>query len=241
DGDGYGFAKKAGIRVNPCTPALVPFNIKEDICAKLQGLTLKNIAIDITNDGKSVYSDFGELLFTHFGVSGPVILSASSRIRPQVFSNRPKLHIDLKPALDNKTLDARLVRELNENSNKDFRNCLKNLLPAKMIPVITALSGIPGTKKANLVTKEERLHLAGLLKDLPLTILSLRGFEEAVITKGGVDVKELDPKTFECKKIKGLYFTGEVNDIDAMTGGYNLQIAWSSAYAAAVSAAKTRT
>ncbi len=238
DGDGYEFAKKAGLKVNECTPSLVPFNISGEYCRRLQGLTLKNIGIDIINDKKSVSRDFGELLFTHFGVSGPVILSASSRIKPDILKNRPVLHIDLKPALDEKTLDARLLREFSENSNKDFINCLKPLLPSKLIPVVAELSGIPGNKKANLVTKEERAVLLSLLKDLPFTILSARGFEEAVITKGGVDVKELDPKTFECKKIKGLYFTGEVTDVDAMTGGYNLQIAWSSAAAAARSAAE---
>ncbi|MBQ7463427.1 MAG: NAD(P)/FAD-dependent oxidoreductase [Lachnospiraceae bacterium] len=238
DGDGYIFAKKAGLKVNDCTPSLVPFNIREEYCKRLQGLTLKNIGIDIINDKKSVYRDFGELLFTHFGVSGPVILSASSRIKPEILKNRPVLHIDLKPALDEKTLDARLLREFSENSNKDFINCLKSLLPSKMIPVIAELSGIPGNKKANLLTKEERAVLLSLLKDLPFTILSARGFDEAVVTKGGVDVKELDPKTFESKKIKGLYFAGEVTDIDAMTGGYNLQRAWSSAAAAARNAAK---
>ena len=237
DGDGMRFAKEAGLKVAPCFPGLVPFNIREEICRRMQGLTLKNISIDITCDDRSVYSDFGELLFTHFGVSGPVILSASSLCDPEIFRKRPVLHIDLKPALDEKTLDARLVRELKENSNRDFANCLKNLLPSKMIPVIVELSGIPRDKKANMITKEERTNLACLLKDLRLTILSLRGFEEAVITRGGVDVKELDPKSFECKKIKGLYFAGEVVNIDALTGGYNLQIAWSSAYAAAMSVA----
>lgn len=236
DGDGYIFAKQAGLKVNDCTPSLVPFNISGEYCRRLQGLTLKNISIDIINEGRSVYRDFGELLFTHFGVSGPVILSASARIKPGILKNRPVLHIDLKPALDEKTLDARLLREFAANSNKDFINCLKSLLPSKLIPVITELSGIPGNKKANLVTKEERAALLALLKDLQFTILSARGFEEAVITKGGVDVKELDPKTFESKKVKGLYFAGEVTDVDAMTGGYNLQIAWSSAAAAARSA-----
>ncbi|MCR5649799.1 MAG: NAD(P)/FAD-dependent oxidoreductase [Lachnospiraceae bacterium] len=237
DGDGYEFAKKAGHKVNPCTPGLVPFNIKEDLCRDLQGLTLKNISIIIENDGKNIYSDFGELIFTHFGVSGPIILSASSSVKPEVFKSRPKIHIDLKPALDDKTLDLRLLREFKENSNKDFINCLKKLLPAKLIPVIVRLSGIPGSKKANLITKEERYHLCRLLKDIELTVLTLRGFEEAVITRGGVDVKGLDPRTFESKTVKGLYFTGEVTDVDAMTGGYNLQIAWSSAYCAASSAA----
>ncbi len=231
DGDGYTFAKKAGHTVNKCTPSLVPFNIDGPVCKKLQGLTLKNISIEIECDKKRVYSRFGELLFTHFGLSGPVILSASSAVRADIFSKSPLIHIDLKPSLDRKTLDARIIRDFKENANKDFANSLSGLFPSKLIPVMIELSGIPAGKKTNSVTREERERLVSLTKDLTLKIRSLRGFEEAVITKGGVDVRELNPKSFESRKVKGLYFIGEVTDIDAMTGGYNLQIAFSSAFA----------
>ncbi len=232
-GDGYKFASKAGLKVNKCSPSIVPFNVEGETCRMLQGLTLKNIRINIESGGKVIYDRFGELLFTHFGVSGPVILSASSEVDKAVFEKHPLLHIDLKPALDKKSLDMRILRDFKENINKDFGNSLSGLLPSKLIPVIIKQSGIPADKKTNSVTKEERAKLVDSLKDMTLRILSLRGFEEAVITKGGVDVKELKPKSFESKKIKGLYFIGEVVDVDALTGGYNLQIAWSSAFACA--------
>lgn len=232
-GDGYGFAGALGLNVKPCYPALVPFNISGNICPMLQGLSLKNAGIDIRLEDKSLYSGFGEMLFTHFGVSGPLILSASGAIDPLILKKHPILHIDLKPALDMKTLDQRILRDFKENENRDFSNSLSKLLPSKMIPVIVKQSGIAPEKKVNCITREERKQLVNALKDLALRIEGVRGFEEAVITKGGVDVKELDPKTFETKKIRGLYFIGETIDVDAMTGGFNLQIAFSSAAAAA--------
>ena len=236
-GDGYKFASKAGLKVNECSPCLVPFNIAGGKCAGLQGLSLKNIAIRIEESGKEIYSDFGELLFTHFGVSGPVILSASAAIPYKEFKKHPTLHIDLKPALDMKTLDDRVLRDFRENENKNFGNSLNKLLPSKLIPFIVEKSGISPDKKVNSVTKAERLELVRILKDIDLGIDSLRGYDEAVITRGGVDVKELNPKTFESKKVEGLYFAGEIVDIDAMTGGYNLQLAFSSGFAAATAVA----
>jgi len=237
-GDGYEFAKKAGHLVRECHPALVPLNIKGDTCKRLQGLPLKNIRIEVTLDNKKLYEQFGELLFTHFGVSGPVILSLTGTADPQIFLKSPVLHIDLKPALSKEELDKRLLRDFKENENRDFANCLSKLLPSKLIGVVVEKSGIRPDKKVNSVTKAERAGLLRVLKDFRLDIASVRGFEEAVITKGGVDVKELDPKTFGSKIVKGLYFAGETVDIDAMTGGYNLQIAWSSGHAAATAVYK---
>jgi len=232
-GDGYRFAEAFSINVKDCFPALVPLRIKGHICGKLQGLSLKNVAVDIRHKGKSLFSDFGEMLFTHFGVSGPLILSATGAIRPEHFRENPVLHLDLKPALDEKTLDSRLLRDFSENENRDFANCLNKLLPSKLIPVVVGLSGIDPHKKVNSVTKEERNRLLRTVKDMTFEIEGTRGFEEAVITKGGIDVKELNPKTFEAKKVRGLYFIGETVDVDAMTGGFNLQIAFSSGAAAA--------
>jgi predicted Rossmann fold flavoprotein len=233
-GDGYGFARSCGMEVVPQAPGLVPFNAEGDICARLQGLSLRNISVDITRrgEGKSLYTGFGEILFTHFGVSGPLILTASSEIAYKEAVNGMTLHIDLKPALDHKELDARILRDFGEMSNKEFANSLDRLFPSKLIPVIIDLSGIDPHKKVNSVTKEERTGLVELTKDLTVELSSLRGYEEAVITRGGVSVKEIDPKTMESKKITGLYFAGEVLDVDAHTGGYNLQIAWSTGYAA---------
>ena len=221
-GDGYAvigesvkrIARKAGHKVTKLTPALVPFEIKEDFCKQLMGLSLRNVAVKMTADGKKIYEDFGEMLFTHFGISGPVVLSASSYIG-KYQGKELKFMIDLKPAL-----------------NKDFVNSLDNLLPKKLIPVIVELSGIPEHKKVNEITKKERETLVSLLKCLELTITGVRGFKEAIITQGGVNVKEIDPGTMESKKVKGLYFAGEVLDLDAVTGGFNLQIAWSTGYLA---------
>lgn len=233
-GDGYYLAKKAGLEVNATSPGLVPFGIEGDICRRLQGLTLKNIKISVTCGEKTVFEsvDTGEMLFTHFGVSGPLILTASSEIDPKLYEEGLILHIDLKPALSYDELDDRLIRDFREVLNKEYRNSLKGLLPSKLIPVITELSGIEPNKKVNAVTARERAGLVKVLKDMSLKITGTRGFEEAVITKGGISVKELDPKTFVAKRVKGLYFTGEVIDVDAHTGGFNLQIAWSSGYAA---------
>ena len=230
-GDGYDFARKAGHKVTKLTPALVPFEIKEDFCKQLMGLSLRNVAVKMTADGKKIYEDFGEMLFTHFGISGPVVLSASSYIG-KYQGKELKFMIDLKPALNKDQLDHRVLKDFNKALNKDFVNSLDNLLPKKLIPVIVELSGIPEHKKVNEITKKERETLVSLLKRLELTITGVRGFKEAIITQGGVNVKEIDPGTMESKKVKGLYFAGEVLDLDAVTGGFNLQIAWSTGYLA---------
>ena len=231
-GDGYLFAKKCGHQVTDCSPSLVPFNVKEDWIKELQGLSLKNVKVSIYNDKKLLYQDFGEMLFTHFGVSGPLILSASASIK-KTFVNLPlRLGIDLKPALSAEELDKRILRDFEENKNRQLKNSLSKLLPAKMIPVIIRLTGINPDKSVNEITKEERNCLLGLLKNFPLTLNGLRDFKEAIITKGGVSVKEINPSTMESKLMPGLYFAGEVLDLDAMTGGYNLQIAWSTGYLA---------
>lgn len=230
-GDGYDFARKAGHKATKLTPALVPFEIKEDFCKQLMGLSLRNVAVKMTADGKKIYEDFGEMLFTHFGISGPVVLSASSYIG-KYQGKELKFMIDLKPALNKDQLDHRVLKDFNKALNKDFVNSLDNLLPKKLIPVIVELSGIPEHKKVNEITKKERETLVSLLKCLELTITGVRGFKEAIITQGGVNVKEIDPGTMESKKVKGLYFAGEVLDLDAVTGGFNLQIAWSTGYLA---------
>ena len=230
-GDGYDFARKAGHKETKLTPALVPFEIKEDFCKQLMGLSLRNVAVKMTADGKKIYEDFGEMLFTHFGISGPVVLSASSYIG-KYQGKELKFMIDLKPALNKDQLDHRVLKDFNKALNKDFVNSLDNLLPKKLIPVIVELSGIPEHKKVNEITKKERETLVSLLKCLELTITGVRGFKEAIITQGGVNVKEIDPGTMESKKVKGLYFAGEVLDLDAVTGGFNLQIAWSTGYLA---------
>lgn len=231
-GDGLRFAKLAGLNVTKTYPSLVPILIKESFCAEAMGLSLKNVGV-ILKDGKDkvIYKDFGEMLFTHFGVSGPVVLSLSRHIAGEENKNF-KLIIDLKPALSEKTLDLRILRDFEKNVNRDFKNSLDELLPQKLIPVIISLSGIPPEKKVNNITKEERKKLIGVLKGLTLTVSGTRGFDEAIVTKGGIDVKEINPKTMESKKIKGLYFAGEVLDVDGYTGGYNLQIAFSTGFIA---------
>ena len=231
-GDGYRFAKAAGHHVTKLYPSLVPLRTEEDWCHELMGLSLKNIEITIKNKkGKKVYSDFGEMLFTHFGVSGPVILSASRHIILTIEEGY-RLYIDLKPAMDEKKLDARILRDFEKFANKDFANALDALLPQKLIPVIIRLSGIDARKKVNSVTKEERKRLVGLLKALPLTITGTTGYNEAVVTCGGIQVNEIDPATMESKFVKQLHFAGEVLDVDAYTGGFNLQIAFSTGFAA---------
>ncbi len=235
-GDGYRFAKSMGHSVTKLNPSLVPMNIKEiELVKELQGLSLKNIEITITNQGKNLYSDFGELLFTHFGVSGPVILSASSFLVPHMGKGELTLSIDLKPALTREQLDARILRDFDEFKNKQYKNALDQLLPRKMIQAIITLSKIDPEKKVNLITKEERKQLVDVLKAMPLHIERLRDYNEAVITKGGIAVKEINPSTMESKLISGVYYIGEVLDLDALTGGFNLQIAWSTAYLAGIS------
>lgn len=231
-GDGYRFAETAGHTVVECTPALVPFNIREEWVKALQGLSLKNTAITIYDKDKKLYSDFGEMLFTHFGVSGPMILSASGNIKADKFKNPLKLIIDLKPAMSEEQLDKRILRDFDENKNKQFRNSINKLLPSKLVPIIIELSGIDLDKKVNEISKEERLGFVHLLKNLTMTINGLRGWNEAIITKGGICVKNINPSTMESKLVSNLFFAGEVLDLDAMTGGYNLQIAWSTGYLA---------
>ena len=232
-GDGYRFARKLGHSVTPIVPALVPFNVAEDWESDLQGLSLKNVSIVVLDGKQEIYSDFGEMLFTHFGVSGPLILSASSFAARRIKEHPLKLVIDLKPALSQEQLDERILRDFDEEKNKAFKNSLDKLLPKKMIPVIVRLSDIDGNKKVNEITKQERQKLVSLIKGLELTITGLRGFNEAIITQGGINVREINPTTMESKLVKNLYFAGEVLDVDALTGGFNLQVAWSTGYAAA--------
>lgn len=231
-GDGYRFAKAAGHYVTKLYPSLVPLKTAENWCHELMGLSLKNIEITVKNNkGKKVYTDFGEMLFTHFGVSGPVILSASRHIILTIEEGY-KLYIDLKPAMDEKKLDARLLRDFEKFANKDFVNALDELLPQKLIPVIIELAEIDPRKKVNSITKEERKRLLGLIKGLPLTITGVTGYNEAVVTCGGIETDEIDPSTMESKLVKNLHFAGEVLDVDAYTGGFNLQIAFSTGYTA---------
>ena len=239
-GDGYCFARNCGHKVTELFPSLVPMEVKEWYAKELQGLSLKNIEIHITDGKKKLYDEFGEMLFTHYGVTGPVILSASSIVGKTLEKKELVLHIDLKPALTEEQLDKRLLREFEANHNKQFKNAIDSLLPAKLRPVIIELSGIEEEKKVHEITKEERLNLLRLIKDFHMTLTGLRGYNEAIITKGGISVKEIDPGTMESKLIKNLYFAGEVLDLDAVTGGYNLQIAWSTGYLAGISAGQDK-
>ncbi len=231
-GDGYRFAKEMGHKVTEILPSLVPLLIKEEYVKELQGLSLRNIEAAVYDGKKKLYSDFGEMLFTHYGVSGPLMLSASSYIAKKVKEKELKLVIDLKPALTFEQLDGRVLREFEESMNKQFKNAIQKLFPSKLVPVILAVSDIDSEKKVNLITKEERQQFVTLIKNFTLTITGLREFDEAIITKGGVDVKEINPSTMESKFVQGVYFAGEVLDLDALTGGFNLQIAWSTGHAA---------
>jgi hypothetical protein len=235
-GDGYRFAKKAGHTVKEAFPALVPFQEDGDLCRRLQGLSLRNCNLTVWDEtsGKKIYEDFGELLFTHFGISGPTVISASARVGNKVRKNACKVCIDLKPALTEEQLDHRILRDFEKYHNKQFKNALNELLPKKMIPVIVELSGIDPDKKVNVITKEERKNLLDTIKRFTIKVNGLRGFNEAIITQGGIHVKEIDPGTMESKLVKGLYFAGEVLDLDAVTGGFNLQIAWSTGYLAGI-------
>lgn len=232
-GDGYRFAEDLGLKVTECCPSLVPFHIKEEFVKELQGLTLKHIAIQVLDGNRVLCEEFGELLFTHFGVSGPVILTASSICAKKAQEKELKLLLDLKPALTKEQLDARILREFEAAKNRQFANAASVFFPARLTPVMVNLSGIPSRKRVHEITKEERRRFLSGMKELELTITGLRGYNEAVITKGGVSVKEINPATMESKKVPGLYFIGEVLDLDAVTGGFNLQIAWSTAVAAA--------
>ena len=235
-GDGYRFAKETGHRVTELLPSLVPMEVRQWYAKELQGLSLRNIEIRITDGKKKLFEEFGEMLFTHYGVTGPVILSASSVVGKTLRKKELTLHIDLKPALSEEQLDKRILREFDANHNKQYKNSIDSLFPAKLKPVMIELSEIEPEKKVNEITKEERQRLVHLIKDFTMTLTGLRSYNEAIITKGGVSVKEIDPGTMESKKMKGLYFAGEVLDLDAVTGGYNLQIAWSTGYLAGINA-----
>lgn len=208
---------------------MVPFNIEEEWCGQLMGLALKNVSLRLICGKREVYEGFGEMLFTHFGISGPLVLSASSFYVP---GGNTEVMLDLKPAMDEEQLDKRLLRDFEGNKNRQFRNALGGLFPIKLIPVMIALSGIHPDKKVNEITREERRSFVNLIKNLPLTVTGTRNFAEAIITRGGVSVKDINPSTMESKKVMGLYFAGEVLDLDALTGGFNLQIAWSTGHLA---------
>ena len=223
-GDGYKWAKKSEHKIVEPTPALVPLETKEDWTKSLQGLSLKNVSLSFQNGKKVIYDGFGEMMFTHFGITGPLVLSASSYLKS---ANGVSAYLDLKPALTMEQLDKRLLREFDENKNKQFKNSIGGLFPSKLVPVMLSLSEINPDKKVNEISREERKAFAELIKELPMTITGTRDFNEAIITRGGVSVKDINPSTMESKKIKNLYFTGEVLDIDGLTGGFNLQIAWS--------------
>ncbi len=238
DGSGYKLAMKLGHTVTELSPSLIPMESNSSLCKEMQGLSLKNISVDILDpQGKSIYRDFGEMMFTHFGVTGPVILSASSRIKNHKIDTLT-LSIDLKPALDEKTLDTRLLSDFKAQANRDFINSLSALLPAKMIEPFIKLTGIDPHKKVNLITKEERRTILSTLKSFKLPLSDYRPIEEAIITSGGIEVKEIYPGTMESKVQKGLFFAGEIIDVDAYTGGFNLQIAFSTGYLAGKSAAE---
>lgn len=241
-GEGHEMARKLGHAVTNLRPSLVPLTCEErtskEICQNLQGLSLRNVSIKIKNEEKTIYEDFGEMLFTHYGLSGPIILSASAilvrykNIYNLLKENKIKISIDLKPSLTEKQLDSRILRDFEGVKNKQYKNSLEKLLPKKMINPIIKLSGINPEKKVNEIKKEERKNLVHLMKNVELKINGFRPIEEAIITSGGIDIKEIDPKTMESKIIKGLFFAGEIIDVDAYTGGFNLQIAWSTGYTA---------
>lgn len=236
-GDGYTIARKSGHSINELMPSLVPLVAKEAFIKDLQGLSLKNVAIKAIADGKQVYEDFGEMLFTHYGLSGPIVLSASFYVSEYLRKNKEiKIAIDLKPALSEEELDKRIIRDFEKNTNKKFKNSLDELLPQKLISVIIALSGVEESKEVHQITKEERKNLVKLLKTFTVTIAGTRPIEEAIVTSGGINLKEINPKTMESKLIKGLFFAGEVIDLDAFTGGFNLQIAFSTGYVAGMNA-----
>lgn len=238
DGSGIHIMEKYGHTIAQTKPALVPFELKEDVGVRLQGLALKNVNFSIKNGKKKVYDGFGEMLFTHFGISGPLVISASSYYVKQMYGKEVKCSIDLKPALTEEMLDKRILREFEENKNKQFKNALDKMLPSKLVPVMIELSEINPEKKINEVTKEERKRLVSLMKNWELTITGTRGFREAIITQGGVAVKGVNPSTMESKIVPGLYMAGEMLDIDALTGGFNLQLAWSTGHLAGISLAE---
>lgn len=231
-GDGYRMAKMLGHTVKECVPALVPMEIQEPWCSALQGLSLKNVMLTMYCGTKKIWQGFGEMLFTHFGVSGPLVLSASSYYAKCKDKRQVTVTVDLKPALTAEQLDKRILRDFEQNLNKQFKNVIGGLYPAKLIPVMIELSGIDGDKKIHEITRQERGRLAGITKGLTMQVTDLRNYNEAIITQGGVTVKEVNPSTMESKLVKGLYFAGELLDLDAVTGGFNLQIAWSTGHLA---------
>ncbi len=235
-GDGYRFAREAGHQVTEQRPALVPLVAKEAWVKELQGLSLRNVEVAIYSGKKKLYEEFGEMLFTHFGVSGPAVLSASSIVGKKLSSQPLTMTIDLKPALSAEQFDARVLRDFDSAKNKQFKNALGGLYPSKLIPVIIALTGIAPEKPVNEISREERQKIISITKKLSLTLTGVRDYNEAIITQGGVHIKEINPATMESKLVSGLYFAGEVLDLDALTGGYNLQIAWSTGYTAGSSA-----
>lgn len=232
NGDGYAIARSLGHTITPCRPSLVPLESPDAFCREMQGFSLRNVALSAFEDGKLVYKELGEMLFTHFGVSGPLVLSASAHMR-NFGKAEYRLEIDLKPGLDEKKLDARILRDLEKYQNREFRNCLSDLAGRAMIPVLVRLSGIPEDERGNSVTREQRRTLVQLFKHFPISISGPRPIAEAIVTSGGVSTREIDPRSMMSKLVPGLYFAGEVMDLDAYTGGYNLQIAWSTAYVAA--------
>ena len=235
DGDGYRFAGECGLQVTELAPSLVPLRTKEEYIPRMQGLSLKNVTLTVKNGKKILYQDFGEMMFTHSGITGPLILSASAHIG-DALKKQGELpaFIYLKPALTEEQLDARILREFETGKNKQFKNVISVLFPASLTPVMVEIGGIPPEKPVHEISREERHHFGSLIKNFPVTVTGLGEFKEAVITRGGVAVKEISPSTMESKKMPGLYFAGEVLDLDAVTGGYNLQIAWSTAYLAAL-------
>ena len=237
-GEGHRMAEAAGHTVTPLQGSLVPLKEQGNLCARMQGQSLRNVSLTVFENDKKIYTDFGEMLFTHFGVSGPLVLSASAHMR-KFEKKQYRLEIDLKPALDEPTLDKRILSDFEKHANSDFCNALNDLLPQKLIPVLVELTGIPEHQKVHDITKEQRRELLRLLKHFPVPIAGLRPVTDAIITSGGVKVGEINPTTMESKVVRGLYFAGELIDVDAYTGGFNLQIAWATGRAAGIAAAKT--
>lgn len=239
-GEGHRMAGEAGHTITPLQGSLVPLKEQGNLCARMQGLSLRNVSLTVFENDKKIYTDFGEMLFTHFGVSGPLVLSASAHMR-RFDKKQYRLEIDLKPALDEQTLDKRILSDFEKHSNSDFCNALDELLPQKLIPVLVELTGIPPHQKVHDITKEQRRDLLRLLKHFPVAVAGVRPVTDAIITSGGVKVSEISPTTMESKLVKGLYFAGELIDVDAYTGGFNLQIAWATGRAAGIAAAQKGT
>ncbi len=235
-GEGHRMAAELGHTVTPLQGSLVPLKEQGNLCARMQGLSLRNVSLTVFEGGKKIYTDFGEMLFTHFGVSGPLVLSASAHMR-RFDKKEYRLEIDLKPALEEGTLDKRLLSDFEKHANQDFCNALNDLLPQKLIPVLVELCGIPEHQKVHDITREQRRELLRLLKHFPIAVAGLRPVTDAIITSGGVKISEINPTTMESKLVKGLYFAGELIDTDAYTGGFNLQIAWATGRAAGIAAA----